>query len=212
MKQWQYNPELGDQAISEVETDNVVLYVDDVNPEVITQVVEMHNEEYSLKRIFEHLNNDERVTPDEVEFLMEELEKYEELEKKAGTEKEAPFPLNLEEQSTEPKIEKNMAIYGDVAHTNDETIAATQLQQEGQTVVSKRGKRGTGNTTGKKKMSLEDMIQEMESKIELAKVFQNIPEIPFPENMSKSARDLMLRFQKEYKELVEKYIVEIQEM
>ena len=75
-----------------------------------------------------------------------------------------------------------------------------------------RGKRTTGTTTGKKKMSLEDMIQEMESKIELAKVFQNIPEIPFPENMSKSARDLMLRFQKEHKELVEKFVEEIQNL
>jgi len=221
MKKWIFDPAVN-SAILEEGTEEIVMYINDVHEEVIVKLVEMWNEEYSTFKIRQYLESDSRVTPEEIDFLMETVELAIEEENKNPTVKQTSpeyiAAIDPIKQNSEPvkeyNIEKDMAIYEDGKHTNDETIAATQIQQLEPPIKAPRGRKaGTPNTGAKRKaVSLEDMIQEMQSKIELAKVFQNLPEMPFPENLSKSGRDLMFGFQKEYKALIEKYVLEIQEL
>lgn len=214
MQPWQYDPN-EDSAITAGTNRDIVVYIDGVHPDAVERIVEMYNEGYSLSKIKGYLEGNESVTPDECEFLMEEIENYvkgltntEQDKIHGGTDEEVPFPNNLDTapltaQETE-QILVNM--------TEETQTPVEQPKPSLQELAAKSTKTRKKRTSTKKKVSLEDMIQDMENKIELAKIFQSIPDIPFPENMNKPSREFMLRFQKEFRELIDNYIEEIQEM
>lgn len=215
MKKWIFDPAVN-SAILEEATEEIVMYINDVHEEVIVKLVEMWNEEYSMFKIRQYLESDNRVTPEEVDFLMETVELAIEEENKNPTIKETSpeyiAAVDPIKQNSEPVEEEyNVQIMESI--TQIQVPQGAEVQQVEQPKAPRGRKAGTSNTGAKRKtVSLEDMIQEMQSKIELAKVFQNLPEMPFPENLSKSGRDLMFGFQKEYKALIEKYVLEIQEL
>jgi len=216
MKKWIFDPAVN-SAILEEATEEIVMYINDVHEEVIVKLVEMWNEEYSTFKIRQYLESDNRVTPEEVDFLMETVELAIEEENKNPTIKETSpeyiAAVDPIKQNSEPvKEEYNVQIMEPI--TQIQVPQGAEVQQIEPPIKAPRGRKAVTSNTGAKRkaVSLEDMIQEMQSKIELAKVFQNLPEMPFPENLSKSGRDLMLGFQKEYKALIEKYIDEIQNL
>ncbi len=204
---WIYNAET-DSAIIEENTEEVVLYVNDVHPEVISKVVEMHNEEYSNRKIQTMLEGDERVTPDETEYIMEQVEAWDEV------------------QQSQPAV--TIAPTGDTTGNVVVIDAAVvmKLKEEGESPlvpVVERKKRGPNKpstaTTGKKKVSVENLEQSIEEQIKalqekkaLIAVLKNVPSIDIPEDLTTAGKKIMVALSIEYRQLVDKYAEIINEM
>lgn len=200
MSKLQY--ENGDGAVSQVGTDDVVFFINDVHPEVIHNLVSMYNEEYSISKIKRRLEEDDRVTPDEVEFLIESIEEWEKLENAAPTveskeeEEEVPFPHNMEENIPQKKEEP-----------------AAPVEEVKKEPKKKGPKPATEKPmTRTRKLSPDEFIQQMKERIELAETLGQIKAPEIPENLSNNGRRIMLELQKEYNQLIEKYMERIQDL
>ncbi len=206
MSKWLFNPQEGDQAISLEGSDDVVMYINDVHPEVITDVVERVNDDYSIKKIKDYLESDERVTPDEVEFIMEAVEDwYKNPPNDVKTVVAKEEVIEVEEDSrpmTQQESDKALS------HSGGQLPVAEVKTRKQKTVKSV-------SAPGKKKLSIEEQVAYLQEKIELLKIFnelENQESVRFPENLSKPGRDIMISFTKEYDALIAKYVEEIQSM
>src|ERR1035437_2297836 len=75
-KELLFQPDLGDKAISDTNGD-VVLYIEDIKIEAITHIVEMWNENKTVKEIQHWLDKEAKgVTLDESGYIVEQLEAW----------------------------------------------------------------------------------------------------------------------------------------
>lgn len=209
-KQYQYTPETGDNTISEVGTDDIVLYVDDINKEVVAKVVELHNEGKSIQDIQKILDKDERVTLDEADFIVEQLTAYEKLSEGSGTQ----YHVGID------PIKADTVAMGSVIYikTPAEQLPITEAkpQTRGEKAAATRKANSTGKvksaTPGTKAIDAKSLVALMKEKIELVEYVAaiEIPEIATPAN--KDAREIVIALQKAIEQAKNSAIVAIQEL
>lgn len=218
--QWNFNPHEGDTAVTAPsttpgETQDVVMYIDELNPEVVAKIVEMHNEGKTCQEIDAYLTDEPRCTEDEREFITEQLVNYTKLtgeeEKQEvvgataqpGAEADnASKPLHQPDPSPQPQQQGP-----------DKTEDGKEKDKDGKEKVKRGPNSRTRTTGGEKKMSTEDYIKSLQEKIELTRLLDAATD-PFevPAGLSKSSRELMVAYQEEQEALTEKYINLIQKM
>lgn len=198
MKNWSYV-----KGANAIEEDNeIVMYVDDINPDVILEVVKMHNQGKDTREIDEYLLNEELCTQDEREFIMENIVNYINLTNKMENqnqnqyqeEKEDQFPNNLDLAVPEP---------GNVPPVEQEKKDEAKEKRVYQRKVA-------DNKSSFKIQSTEDFIKVMQEKIEMARMIDTVTLPDIPGSMTKSNRDIMVEFQKEHNLLVAKFMERIQ--
>lgn len=157
-KQWQYNPNEGDNAVSEVGTEDIVYYVDTILPEVTTEVVNDWNNDVPLEVILKKLHKDvDRVSPDEYEYMNEQINAF----------------INL--VSTEPETITDMPEKGIVQTTvvipppdNGALVQGVETTDVPPVVTPERKQRGPNKPkTTSKALSASEVIEQMKEKIQL---------------------------------------------
>lgn len=210
MNNWIYAPET-DSAITEEGTGDIIMYVEDIHPEIVTEVKEMWNDSCSLAKVEKYLDKEidgNRLTPDEKEFLMENLQSYYAMKGEGivitttVTGPEEQFPNNMDKEEVAKLVKEGV----------------NPLVSDVVTPVRKAKKANTA-TTGKKKLSPEQMMKDLEAQIEaikekqqLVELLMNIQTPEFPENLSTAGRKMMLELSKEHSAMIAKYVEQIQEM
>lgn len=225
-KQYQYNPEYGDNAISEVGTDDIVLYVDDINKEVVAKVVELHNKGKSIQDIQKILDKDERVTLDEADFIVEQLIAYEKLSEGSGTQ----YSNENTETVTIPVEADGTVTIGNVTYTASPGVIEVKMQVPVQDKPQTRGEKAAATRkanegakktgTGGKAVSAASVIDKLKAQTERAEklillvgyVDQLDTSTPFPEGLVKDQIELLVKFTREVEKLKGEYINQIQEL
>lgn len=216
-KIWSFNPHEGDHAVTAKSADpnatdgeDVVFYIDDLNPEVVTKVVEMYNADKTTQEIDAYLKDEERCTQDEREFIIEQIANYlkitsVEASGSVSTENGAVGTLNVSAPNQTPKEEKK----------GEQVIPPTPPPQQStpDPVVKTRQKRSpVAPSGGAKKASAAERVKLYEDKIALIKLLDTAETIEIPTGLGKEARDIMQEFQKEQTEMLAKYLDRVDNM
>lgn len=185
MKKWLFNPAAGDTTIAAEGTDEIVMYIEDLNKEVVSHIVEMHNTGSSVEEIHKFLDKDLRVTLEESDYVVEQILTFQKLYE----DEESTVIVPEAEVSKEPAA-------------TQEKVTSTRKKREVKAQVAATDK----------VITPEDYIELLKEKIVLCEVIggAKLPEIPT--GVSKSSRELMIELNKEYKTLINKYMVLIQQM
>jgi hypothetical protein len=178
---------------------DTVMYVDDVNPDVIDRIVKMYNAGKNTKEIEQYLLNEELCTQDEREFIMENIVNYinltDKMENQNQNQEQNQFPDNLDQVAVQTRTQ--------VPPVEQEKKEETKEKRVYQ-------RRVTDNRSSFKAQSAEDFIKVMQEKIEMAKMIDSVTLPDIPASMTKSNRDIMVEFQKEHNALVTKFMERIQ--
>jgi hypothetical protein len=215
MKKWIYNAET-DNCILDEKDGLVIMNTDDINPIVISRVVEMWNEEYSQKKIESYIDSqvdDNRLTPDEAEFLKEEITAM-----FIVAENEQPAASVVTDENDDLPFKQDVVEENCVKVTEpikQPIMESTVEQKPAETPAVTRQKRGpnVATTAGKRKaMSISEFKQQMQEKILIIETLDSVKLPEFPENLSTDSKKLLLGFHKEYNALIEKYVIMTQEL
>ena len=215
MKNWMYKK--GDIAITttsdnpeNVDGENVVLYVDDVNPEVIEEVVNIYNTSKDTKQIDTYLLNEDKCNQDEREFIMENIVNYVNfIETMENQNQNEQFPNNLDEVVEREPITNEgitISIPGFATEPGSPAVSTTS-EKEKRTYQRKT----VDSKPTSKVQSAEDFIKVMQEKIEMAKMLDSITLPEISGSMTKSNRDIMVEFAKEHAAMILKYMQKIQQ-
>ena len=186
---------LGDNSIIEEETGDVVIYGDDVTPEVLSNVVNIYNQGKSISEIDQYLLDEELCTQDEREFIIENINNYISMENQNQNNQ---FPNNLD-QVTPEATEVSTVMAG--TFLNPEPVKKKNYQR----------RMTDGKSPVFKPQSTDDFIKVMQEKIEMARMLDAVVLPEIPGSMTKSNRDIMVEFQKEHAAMVVKYMQKIQQ-
>lgn len=232
MNQWKFNPQEGDNAVSD--NDEIVFYIDDLNPEVVAKIVEIQNQGIEIQADFvpqvdAYLAQEDRCSPDEREFVMEQINNYVKInatpaETIANAQPQQPAAQGspaAEEKPGETQTPQGGNTGGTV---NNDDAGKPGVQQQ-QPQASQRGgnRRGqqaaAGATTtrrtttgGAKVESTEELIKSLQDKIDLIKLIDTAQIIEVPAGLGKTARDIMTEFQKEQEALKLSYMERVKTM
>jgi len=186
---------LGDNSIIEEETGDVVMYGDDVTPEVLSNVVNIYNQGKSISEIDQYLLDEELCTQDEREFIIENINNYISMENQNQNNQ---FPNNLD-QVTPEATEVSTVMAG--TFLNPEPVKKKNYQR----------RMTDGKSPVFKPQSTDDFIKVMQEKIEMARMLDAVVLPEIPGSMTKGNRDIMVEFQKEHAAMVVKYMQKIQQ-
>ena len=198
---------LGDNSIIEEETGDVVIYGDDVTPEVLSNVVEMYNQGKNITEIDQYLLDEELCTQDEREFIIENINNYISMEGQMT-------PVEVAETLT--AMVNNTTTVHEIPGTNIAAILPGFATEPGTPApVEKQKKTWTRRSADIKStvkmQSTEDFIKVMQEKIEMARMLDAVVLPEIPGSMTKGNRDIMVEFQKEHAAMVVKYMQKIQQ-
>lgn len=200
-RKFEYNPELGDQAVSC--NNEIVWYASDMNPEVVSKVVEMWNEGSTVVQIDKYMSNDLRCSDDERDHVVEQIELFMKL-----VENEPPV-----ESSSGSVSAANGAVSSvTVPQTNMILNVADNVIEDaaGKVGVKKRGTKATP-VSSSSKVSPEDYIKQLEEKIALMKLLAAIELPEIPTGITTGGRKLMVEMHKEFVEMRDRYIQIVKE-
>ena len=186
---------LGDNSIIEEETGDVVMYGDDVTPEVLSNVVKMYNQGKNITEIDQYLLDEQLCTQDEREFIIENINNYISMEYQNQNNQ---FPNNLD-QVTPEATEVSTVMAG--TFLNPEPVKKKNYQR----------RMTDGKSPVFKPQSTDDFIKVMQEKIEMARMLDAVVLPEIPGSMTKGNRDIMVEFQKEHAAMVVKYMQKIQQ-
>ena len=187
---------LGDNSIIEEETGDVVIYGDDVTPEVLSNVVNIYNQGKSISEIDQYLLDEELCTQDEREFIIENINNYISMENQNQNNQ---FPNNLDQ------------IIPGFATEVSTVMAGTFLNPEPVKKKNYQRRMTDGKSPVFKPQSTDDFIKVMQEKIEMARMLDAVVLPEIPGSMTKGNRDIMVEFQKEHAAMVVKYMQKIQQ-
>ena len=196
MKKLLYIPDTN--TIIEEETGDVVMYGDDVTPEVLSNVVFMYNQGKELSEIDQYLLDEELCTQDGREFIIENINNYISMENQNQNEQ---FPNNLDQVTSE--------VTEVSAPAPSESVSATETEKKEKKVYQRR--MTDGKSPAFKPQSTDDFIKVMQEKIEMARMLDAVVLPEIPGSMTKGNRDIMVEFQKEHATMVVKYMQKIQQ-
>ena len=223
-------------------TSNVVLFGDDINPEVLQQVCQMYNTKATINAIQSMLDRNNKCTGEEGEYIVEQLEVYEKslvtaavvveeliLEKgehkKVGNgfvKKDAPMtPHEVAETLT--AIVNSAPAIREVPSTNIAAILPGFATEPGTPApLEKKGRKQTPAVrTGGKVLSSEDVVKQL--KLQQEKTQKLISMIEwldastvlteeFPDGLQKDGIELLIRYGKDLAKLKSEYIGQIQQL
>lgn len=190
-----------DDYIMNVETDEVVFYRNDVDPEVVENSLNIFNRLQSVSEVDEYLLNEEKVTSDEREFITEALANLITTEKE--TEMQEPAVTENQNNDAVAGTDVSAVIPGFVT----EPIPPAPPAEKPKRQWTRRATDGQPKLT----QSTSDFIKAMEEKIEMVKILDQVTMPELPGTMTKSNRDIMVEFQKEHAAMVTKYMQKIQQ-
>ena len=197
-------------------TSNVVLYGDDINPEVLQEVCKLWNTNKEVKAIVSALDRDNRCTSEEGEYIIEQLEVYEK------SLKDAPMtPVEVAETLT--AMVNSAPVIREVPSTNIAAILPGFATEPGTPApVEKKGRKQTPVVrTGGKVQSSEDVVKQL--KLQQEKTQKLISMIEwvdastvltedFPDGLQKDGIELLIRYGKDLAKLKSEYIGQIQQL
>lgn len=190
-----------------------VFMTEDINHDAIKSLVTQYNEEYSLNRIKGNLEQDERLTGDEVDYIMEQLELFEESNSNAGDSIVAPWTeeVILNPNPTIITIPKDTLQKGDTVHIEYNSIGEVAIEKkERKTRQPRTVNPVTGN--GKKTLTPQEYILVLQEKMDLTKLLSNTIAPEIPEGLTKSGRNLMIEFAADHNKLIFDYLEKIQNL
>ena len=215
MTKWIFSPEAGDKAISTAPPEyDIVFYIDNIKPEVITRIVEIQNDFCNsdfLAPIEVYLLDESDVDQEEREFILENIINYVNIKK---VEEQQIVPPVTEVQK-EPVVSQAPIIL-EIPVTNIAAIIPGFATEPGSPAPVEKQKRAwvrkTTDTKAPVKMqSTEDFIKIMQEKIEMARMLDSVELPELPGSMTKANRDVMVEFQKEHAAMIAKYMQKIQQ-
>lgn len=179
-----------------------------INKDAIEEFIKQYNSDYSMSRIKSNMEADDRITGDEVDYIIEQMEIWEEDQEAAkGADVDNDFlwtgeAIVIKEGDTLP----------------EETIKALNSTP----VEKKERKKRESKTTSPvekssgKKLSAEDYIALLKEKIELTElitvVMARSQTVDIPETMSKKSKDLIFCMDKEISMVIDKYLELVQNL
>jgi len=179
-----------------------------INKDAIEEFIKQYNSDYSMSRIRSNMEADDRLTGDEVDYIIEQIEIWEEDQESAkGMNVDNDFPWTEEVTTGEEKVQDNPQ----PQFTPKEDIVLPSEQKKER---KKREPKTTspGEKASSKKLSAEDYIALLKEKIELTELItaSTSQEIDIPKTMSKKGRDLILSMDEEISSVVDKYLELVQ--
>lgn len=200
-------PEAGPAVMDAQE---VVMYFDDIKPEVMTQVVGLQNnnpEISFLTAIDTYLLDEEKCTQDEREFIMEQLVNYVKLTNVSDNELQpGAQPGQQDNGGVQPTITPNPGATPEPTKelTRGEKAAATRKANQEKNGGARRLTDGPA-----KKASTSKAIEEYQEKIDMLKILDSVEVLAIPSGISATNRNMLIEFQKEQEALVQKYIDQV---
>lgn len=187
-----------------------------INKDAIEEFIKQYNSDYSMSRIRSNMEADDCLTGDEVDYIIEQMEIWEEDQEvaKGADVDEDKFPWTEEEVlgATEEQLKE----------INENKVSEKELS-ENITAIFEAGKQkkerkkrepkttSSGEKSNGKKLSAEEYIEMLQEKIELTKSINDITTIgEIPENLSKKGKDLLLSLDKELSSVIDKYLEMVQ--
>ena len=194
-KNWLYNED--NNFIVEEGTGEIVMYGDDISPEVLSKIVEMFNNGKTTDDMDSYIVNDTTCTPEGRDFIMENINAYIKMENQQNNQS----PDNLDQ------VKPSDIIIG--TEVPPVIITAPESEKKDKRVYQRRVTDGRSSTF--KPQSAEDFIKVMQEKIEMARMLDAVTLPEIPGSMTKGNRDIMVEFQKEHAVMVTKYMQKIQQ-
>jgi hypothetical protein len=197
-------------------TSNVVMFGDDINPEVLVEVCQMWNNNKEVKSIVSALDRDNRCTSEEADYIIEQLEVYEK------SPVDAPMtPVEVAETLT--AMVNSAPVIREVPSTNIAAILPGFATEPGTPApIEKKGRKQTPAVrTGGKVQSSEDVVKAL--KLQQEKVQKQIAMIEwidsstllheeFPDGLQKDSIELLIRYGKDIAKMKSEYIAQIQQL
>lgn len=198
-----------------------------INKEAMSSFVDQWNADYSMTRIKTNLEGDERLTGDEVDYIIEQISIWEEDQESAKGEDANDDSFPWTEEAVKPITAAEKMFSGDEPKGIRKLDTVSEKELSGNiTEIFEAGKQkkerkprqtkvtSPGEKTGSKKLSAEDYITLLKEKIELtelitAAIYQTTD---IPETVSKKGRDLILSMDREISTVIDKYLEMVQNL
>lgn len=183
--------------------ENCVTIDDTINIDAVEGFVVMYNEDYSLSRIKSNLEQDDRLTGDEVDELMSALSVLEELcEKVSETKEQSPWSEEVKLEQSSKEIKKVLE-GGDIDHMKE--LPKTKKTRQ------PRISTAPGVST-KKSITPQDYMEILQEKMNLTKLLSVTVAPEIPDGLTKLGRILMIEFSVDYNKLIVEYLERIQSL
>jgi hypothetical protein len=166
---------------------DIVFYIDDLDYEIVTDIVNMHNNNFTPHEIDTYLLDKSQIAQDEREFVIEQIVNY------------INFINMTEQQVTE------ISGLANAEETVQELIKTPEATQK-----KIRKQRNSNGSLQVKLSNPSDYIAILQEKIEIVRILDSVSLPDIPSNLTKANRDIMIDFQKEHEALVAKYMEKIQ--
>jgi hypothetical protein len=200
----------------------VVFYIDDLNPEVIAKIVEIQNANPDgdfRTQVDEYLANEDRCSPDEREFVLEQIDSYIKLSKASAEEVNNATPQQPAHQGPS---ETPDSTGGNTAGAGIGTDGGAKQNEKPAGQTGGRGSR-TGNTGGRtggsttrtssnRTESAEELIKSLEDKIALIKLLDGVKPVEIPAGLNKTAREIMIDLQREHQTMIAGFMERVKNM
>ena len=227
MQKWSFDPNDGDSAVKE--NSELVFYIDDLNPEVIAKIVEIQNANPDgdfRTQVDQYLEGEDKCSPDEREFVLEQIDTYIKLVQATPEEVNNAIPQQPVQQGPgndtppfTPAPQATPALQQPAANTNADKGTGEQkpaAQTGGRGGNRQTGSRATGAGTsraaGTKSTSSDDLIKQLEDKIALIKLIDKTPDVEVPDGLGKIPREIMVDFQREFNTLKDTFMERVKTM
>lgn len=198
MKQWQLaDTEESGKAI--MEENDVVMYIDDLNPEMMAKVVQMHNEGKTIGEISLYLTpGSVDCTQEQHDYIIEQIDAYLKI-----TNQPTNQPTDDKLALTIPTASQRNVPESEIPLTKQQKAALTR---KANAAVNNVGKKLSGST------SAQNAIKALEDKIALIRLLDSAEVIDIPTGLDKSGRDILLEFQKEQQTLIDTYLEKVKNL
>ena len=224
---WELGPE--DNAVSESGTDEIVMYIQDMSRDVMVELVEKWNSGTSVKEVGKWLDRDTRVTLDECDYIVEQIEKWIQVQDNSLPEwvtstaaspvvKEVPdAPMTVQElaETVVNVIETNKQeahMIEDVAEKAPAPVEKKQTRTPRTVAPAKSNGKVLSSEDAVKALKLQqEKIQKQLTMIEFVDS-STVAEQEFPEMLSKDGIELLIRYGKDQQKLKSEYITAIQNL
>lgn len=217
MAKIKYNTETN--IIEAADSGMEILHADSVDPSIIETLVEMYNDEYSIKKIEDKLlhiaSTGTKITSDEVEYLIDQLTIFDDSiagqpisAVPAVTKNEPIIENKMEEQRTDIPIEETVTPDPSTTPPADNSGTVT-------TEATPRRQRRTSVDTPKKPsgvISPQDLIAKYKEKIDITQALSGIVIPEIPGELSKDGERLIKDLHVAYQKLINEYLIKVQEL
>jgi group I intron endonuclease len=217
-KKWEYDPLNGDKAISDSDG-SIVLYTEDIKPEVIAVVVEKWNAGTSVKDIQKWLYKEaEGVTLDESDYIVEQLESWIKLSGDTGTAEPAVTKAPVVGNQLPDTTEKVEDVKSETQKLMEETaklqgVTLSRGEKAAATRKANQASKPKSATPGNKAVDAKSLVEKMKEQIALIEWIDGaLPAMELPSALSKDAREVLITLQKTIETAKTVAVMTIQEL